>query len=526
MPFKGYKEVVHLPAVLPAETRKIQSFRHDRYVHQNGIQPIKLSELLTFIFHNRLNNFPSTVKRERSSTVWPGWVHLGRDKEDLQHQRHTTFVRTYSTFLSYVEKGYEYMTFGTFHVKTRKPHERQRSKLNSVHAFVLDIDSKQWSVDDILQYCSEKDMVPPSFINETPRGYHVWFVLEHDIVGKHAETDKSLTKAGLFYDDMNRFLVKLFAERFQAERGGVDPLYGGERYIRIPQNIVYFSGQKYPISYFAQLKRKIYPNSSVSYKQKRSSNTYIPYAALRKDPAYKKLLTMQPVVGDRRRTAFSIALLFYSLHMDREAAEQFLISWYENLQNKSGFTLKEVLRSVQSAYSGDYQGVQSSWIQKLTGIKPKVFFTQKKAEHERIYKSLDHWMSVFLKALSDKGGVWEISNRQLCDALGMSSRNMLDKLIDHLLELNVIKKEVKGKGRGATTVYMIVEDPTPDDRPTNKVVSLDQYRQSKLSGQRSQTRIFLSIKMTHFRIEIISIIGMVGGCIFDLDDWINIVGFT
>ncbi|KZE78163.1 hypothetical protein AV654_19500 [Paenibacillus elgii] len=523
-----------LNALLPAAKYTAPAFqwsntvyRNDRIAHA-GEESIKLSEVLEFIFHGRMTPMPKKIHQKKLFTTpfQPGWVHIGKNKEDLLKQRETVFVRTYQTLLDYVAKGYQYMTYATFNVQRRKPNERNRRNINSVHAFAIDIDTKQWSVDDILRFCAEKGLVPPSFINETVRGYHVWFVLEQDIVGPHFNDVGQLTKAGSFYNDVNRFLIEVFEEAFPKVSGGTDKsVIGGERYIRIPDRIVYFSGNKYSITDFIQIRKEIYPlgfktkeeiNKKIARKQ---SNMFLPKKAIDNDPAWLKLLTMQPSVGDRRRTAFTIALLYYALHIELDRATEYLKNWYHQLDSKTDFSWREIEGCIQCAYSGKFGGPQGKWVFMLTGIKPTVYFTRRKSLEERKNSTQSEWTRKFLELLQEAGGEWTVSNRQLCAALQLTSRAMLESMLHDLCEQGVIERTVSGKGRYAVTTYRLIEIE-PEPRPTGGRDNVIAFPVRPLQQDRCElTAGTATHLMTHNRICILkSILGMAGGNSPVLDD--------
>jgi len=464
-------------------------FAHDTIVSQPHLDRLMLSDVLQLIFGDRLTKAARKSGQHGTFTgsIRPGWVHIGQDKQDLVAQQHTKFVRTYHTLLKLASKGYDYMTFGTFHARRRFAYERNRRNLNSCHAFVIDIDSKAWTVDAIVAFCAGSGLVPPTLINETDRGYHVWFVLDREMIGPHERLDgqqRSLTKAGQYYTDMNRHLIDLFAAAFPAEgdhRNGVDALVGGERYIRIPKNVSYYSGNRYSIHDFAQIKRELnlIPEKKIESKPKHQGRLYIPHAALRKDPAYEKLLNMQPAAGDRRYTAFTIALLFYACNLSKEQTTAFLEAWVSRLEDISDFVWKEVYNAIESAFSGKYRGPHHKWITRLTGLTPTVYFTRKLSAADRTYKTLSDWEEAFLQKLKNQGGVWTVSNRDLCFELSLTSRATLDRLIEALVERGAITRESYGRGRTAKTTYALLQPATPERKDDAKVVQLDVYRRSR-----------------------------------------------
>ncbi|MGN7457443.1 hypothetical protein ACTHPH_21750 [Paenibacillus pasadenensis] len=464
----------------PALVKPAVQFRNDCVVHrqEDGL-PIYLSQVLELIFGERLTQRPRRPfekGRPLASAVAPGWVHLGVDKSDLVSQRQTTFVRTYSTFLHYVQKGYGYMTYGTFKSKSRRSSDRNRRALNSTHALVVDIDSKSMTADEILDRLSQESFLPPTFINETNRGYHVWYVLSAPIVGPHerVEDGKQLvTKAGQFYMDMSKFLNAQFIRMFPGAAGGVDDLVGGERYIRIPTSLSYYSGHTYSILDFPHVRKDLYDDGKIPVQSKKAiaavkwskggrSGVSINRGSAFADPAYVKLMTMQPQEGHRRYTAFTIALLHYAVGLAKGEATSWLAGWYERLLNRKGLSWREVQAAVDMAYSGKYKGPHQKWMMTLTGMKATTYITRKKSEDERVYKTVSHWQRLFLHTLAAAGGSRASSVREWIVLLEMTSHAMFEAMVSDLIQNGIIKKSVEGKGRTSCTRFELVSPLSPD----------------------------------------------------------------
>jgi hypothetical protein len=430
----------------------------DKVVGLHNEKKLYLSKVLRFIFNDRIAIVPSTSRNmpsSRDSAVAPGWVHLAKNKDDLKYQDESVWVRSVSTILRKVAKDYEYMTYGTFRIsKERVPTDRCKSNLNSVNAFVIDIDTSDITYQEIVYFCATNGMPLPSFINKTPKGYHVWFVLSSsgEAVGPHLDHFGNVTKVGKFYNDINKSLIDVFSKHFNSQIQRVDKVFGGERYIRIPKHIIYWSGEKYTLKDFGMFKKEYdYLNRS----RKKENGSLINVKALTHDPAFKKLLNQKPIVGQRRRTVFTAALVFYHANVSIDECFQMLHKWYEHIcVDKTDFSLREVDRTIKDAYKGKYN-VSPSWIKSLTGMFPRVYFSNKKSIEERIYSTLDEQQRLFVDLLLHKQGKWVTTLRRALEALEMKSKKQLDRVICTLIKNKIITKKVIGKGRYAKTIFIL-----------------------------------------------------------------------
>ncbi|MGJ3548617.1 hypothetical protein ACR6EC_22340 [Bacillus subtilis] len=462
------------------------TLQHDRVVGIHAGQKLYLSQILNFVFNDRISFVASKSKYQPSglSNVQPGWVHLGKNKQDLALQKETKWVRSVSTILKHVHSGYEYMTYGTFNITHKRSHyERRKASLNSSQAFVVDIDRSDISIQEIIHRCNAIGLYEPSFINATPRGYHLWWVFnkQSEAIGPHIR-DGQLTKTGSYYNDLNKFIVHKLNESFSSERENdvVDNLFGGERYIRIPLNIVFYRGTKYDLKDFqafrdqyvkeeAEQKNPNINEHSKNHNATKKPGKYLPRTAIYGDPAFRKLLSNKPKKGLRRYTALTISLLYKELALDKSECVQALKNWYYKVCNApKDFPWNEVEREVNSAYSGPWR-LSVSWVKTLTGIYPKRY-TRKKRKEERLYGTLDDRCQQFIEKLKENNGVWKVSNRAAMAELGIESKNNLSRIVDKLISNNVIEKEVIGKGRAAFTVYRLIKNPEkPKKTPSGKI---------------------------------------------------------
>ncbi|MFT9496954.1 MULTISPECIES: hypothetical protein [Bacillota] len=467
-------------------TELSSTLKFDRVVGIHNGQKLYLSEVLYLIFHDRIAIQATKGKKDATGRklMQPGWIHLGKDKNDLQSQNQTTWVRSVSTILKYVQSGYEYMTYGTFNVsKKRAAWERRKSALNSVHSFVIDIDNPDVSVSEIVGFCAVKGL-EPTFINATPNGFHVWFVFtpEGEAFGPH-KTKDDFTNTGRFYNDLNSWLVDLFKEGFEnqedKQRKTVDYVFGGERYIRIPTNIVYCTKTKYSLSDFVELRKELGGNRQNT--NIKRNGTYIPKVAIYNDPAYKKLLTKEPQIGLRRKTALTISLLYKELNYNLGECITALEYWYSTVcKDTSDFPWKEVERQARSAYSGTW-GLSSTWVKRITGLYPRRY-TRKKSPEERMNKTLKDACDKFIEKLKENDGVWVVSNRSALEELNETSKCNLDRTVKKLMEEGIISKEVSGRGRAAETKYTLLTDPSGPEKEENKNKNLIQFPADKMGN--------------------------------------------
>lgn len=448
------------------------TLKFDRVVGIQKGQKIHLSEILNFIFHDRIAIQAATSETRGlgRKAIKPGWIHLGLDKTDLGEQKKTKWVRSISTILKHVKDGYEYMTYGTFSLsKNRSYWERRRTALNSVHAFVIDIDDSSVEVKDIIDFCHSIGL-DPSFINATPRGFHVWFNFhpEGEAYGPHAKVTKdketALTATGEFYMDLNKWLKGLFEERFNLSKKVVDNVYGGERYIRIPMNIVYLTKTRYFMKDFQFVRKELAIKHGFSQKanNKKIINNVISLKNRKKnqifrDPAIQKLMTVDAKIGDRRNAAFTISLFLKDIGYSQEECITELEKWYNSfLSNKIDFNFDEVIREAQSAFTKSYK-VSPVWIYKLTGSYPKII-TKKKTIEERKNDTLKNQCTKFIEVVRKHDGMWETTTRNALLELNLKSKYNLDRIVDKLIEQELIEKIVTGKGRAASTTYKLIEE--------------------------------------------------------------------
>ncbi|MEK5394019.1 hypothetical protein NSQ59_27345 [Margalitia sp. FSL K6-0131] len=463
-------------------TELLSTLKNDKVVGiQNG-KKLYLSEILHLVFDERIGITPKRYSSYEKGPVRPGWIHLGKDKNDLRNQTGTTWVRTISTILQYVQNGYEYMTYGTFNLsKNRNYWEKRRSALNSVHAFVIDIDDSNVNLNDIVLFCDEIGM-EPTFINATPRGYHVWFsfIPEFVAVGPHQTKDGKETNVGKFYNDLNKWLVSIFKERFNSNEGskekGTDHVFGGERYIRIPQNIVHCTKTRYRLNDFVALRKEYYLKHKKPQNTNNRANLRLSYARssslkslLKNDPALNALMVNSPAVGQRRDWVFTIGLMFFDRGFSMEECITELAKWYSTvLKDKNDFQFEEVEREVRSAYAGKFH-LAPKKVFEFTGMYPK-FYSRKLSEAERKNSTLEKSCNEFLIILHNFGGIWETTTRNAMMELGEKSKNNFDRIVENLIRKGRITKEVVGKGRFAKTIFRLKTKPQDPNKKSNKVI--------------------------------------------------------
>ncbi|MGD9678922.1 MAG: hypothetical protein AB7V16_11330, partial [Vulcanibacillus sp.] len=171
-------------------------------------------------------------------------------------------------------------------------------------------------------------------------------------------------------------------------------------------------------------------------------------------------------------------LLFNALKYPKGRAEEHLLDWYNNLTTKyygHRFTWKDVLNALSSAYSGKYKAPSPKYIYNLTGIKPKIYFTHKLDPIDRVNNTLSNWERLFVDLLKQNGGKWQISTLCLLKAMDMTSKSVLNTMIINLINRNIIKKVVEGKGRYATTTYILINNNNDKKPIKNNVIFLTSH---------------------------------------------------
>ena len=384
----------------------------------------------------------------------PGYVFIADRVNDyvLNHRSYRSFKNLYK----HIEQAV-YFTPNTFYRNDR----REKSTLRWLNSLFIDLDDTNITVQDIFDKCDESGLPVPTLINKTPHGYHVFWKIEPVWA-----TPKAI---GLY---------NVLTEAVSKELGSDPNAIGGERYVRIPNNISFFEPNIYTLKTFLDWRDINQDVCEPVQKDKPTGCIRILPKGILGHPAFKKILMGYDYVGDRDYAAFTLALAMKVEGYSQEQAFEVLADWNKSNTNEKGLTIGDLRAKIKSAYSGKYSGPSSKWVYKLSGI-PFFYNTisTRKTREERKYLHLDEIKQDIIALVKAAGGKLEITQAILASEIKAPLRSV-KKAILALKEEGLLYQEVSGQGRAAKTIYKLLE-------PLNNVVAINNKKTQKNKQNKS-----------------------------------------
>lgn len=411
----------------------------------------QIEQLIETLFHNSLKNNGMQTDNHRK-----GGIFAVEEKSHLytaygvkgdiitSKQQLAKNIARYSHFTPNTYTKYRYTNGYKEHVKGFT-----EENLMQINTFVVDIDTKKHSPQDILLACMDDSIGIPTLLLASPRGYQLYFMLTSPLHIKKGGT-------GLF-------VAKKIAEQLKKSLANVDADlccndFGFFR-VPTPDNVIWINlEQTYDI---AQL---------IDWSQKMSDDelfaTPIPvrrHQGLTRQTWFKALLQTPDIRGEkgvlgRNNTLFTLALSCYADGISFSDAMCTLSNF--NAQLHAPLSQREFTTIIKSAYSGRYQGPERFYIEQLTAaytnVKPYVNYKgwhkHKKDRADRERSHLHEWEQDIIayveRADKQDGFVW-MTQRALCEEIGIP-KSTLNKL---LKQSKAILTRTFGKGRKAVTGF-------------------------------------------------------------------------
>ncbi|WP_246027732.1 primase C-terminal domain-containing protein [Lysinibacillus antri] len=434
------------------------------------------------IYNTILHEGLTTYKTKFSKATLPARVEA--EKADKLHKKGAIFVvRSKADFTSTGVKGYivtsketlledaaglshftpnVYRQFGYSDDKRTKIHGFEEKNLLQINTFVVDIDTKQHSVQEILLTCVDESIGAPTLIVESERGYQVYFVLSEPLFISNKQNFRGLTVAKRIADNLKKSLQSVSADLFCNDFG----------FFRIPKkdNIVWQQlDQTYHMAHLIDWSRRqdddvARPLFVVPSKFTTTSVTQSEW--------FSKLISAVDIKGEkgqlgRNNAMFTLALVCFSEGWEKERTFDFLDEYNSNLNYPLSLTEVETL--LNSAYSGRYKGASKEYIEALLaayvrgGSAIPVKFNYKGGWHkfkkERKDRERSHYEEweqdiiayISVQKSSSEMFLWR-SQKEICEAISIpkSTLNEVLKQSQRLL------KTTKGKGRNAKTGWTTI----------------------------------------------------------------------
>ena len=438
----------------------------------------KLTKVFNMIFHEGLLTFnPKASKapvlvqlqaKEADMRDKKGAIFVVRDKSHftasgvkgvIMTSKETVLaqVDNFTHFTPNVYRHYEYADSKRRYIKGF-----EEQNLQQINAFVVDIDTKKHTVQDILLACLDDSIGRPTIIVETTRGYQVYFLLAAPFFLTNKTEFRSLKVAKRIADNLKRSLKSVEADPFCNDFG----------FFRMPnrQNIVWSD------------ETAIYnPATLIDWSVRRDNDINRPLFVV-PTPGAKKVSVMdtewfQALINavdikgkkgqiGRNNTLFTLALTCLQEGWSKDRTMDFLDEFNYRLNCPlSGSSLKSV---IESAYSGKYHGPAKEYVEELLAtyvpnrtfevkLGGKGWYKFKKARENRERSHCHEWEQDIINYITAEKSVSEPfiwrTQKELCEAIKIPS-STLNKL---LKESKKIIKTTKGKGRNAKTGWTTVE---------------------------------------------------------------------
>ena len=338
--------------------------------------------------------------------------------------------------------------------------------LQQINTFVVDIDTKKYVVNELLLACMDESIGLPTFIVESERGYQLYFVLESPLFISNKENFRGLKVAKRISDNLKRSLKSVEA----------DPYCNDFGFFRVPKekNIVYkdFSNTytmatliNWSMRRDDDIERPLFVVPTTKHKQSVMHTEW-----------FDHLIHTVNIKGEkgmlgRNNTLFTLALICYAEGWEMDRAENFLDEF--NIRLRSPLNGQELRATLNSAYSGKYNGPSKEYVEALLALYVPngdqfnvsfgntAWYKFKKDREDRVRSHYDEWEQDIIEYItaekaSSEPFIWR-TQKELCKAVGIaqSSLNALLKRSTKLV------KTITGKGRGTktgwTTVTLFIE---------------------------------------------------------------------
>ena len=445
---------------------------------QEQVTDDKLTRVINTLMHEGLTKY----KIKYSKVPFPKRV--GAAKADQCHKKGAVFaVRDKSNFTSAGVKGYiitsketlieqaDKITHFTPNVYRRYQYADQdrrfikgfvEENLQQINAFVVDIDTKKHSVQDILLTCLDESIGQPTLVLSSDRGYQVFFVLETPIFISNKKEFLSIKVAKRISDNIKRSLQSIDADLYCNDFG----------FFRTPNNR--------NIEWFDET--ALYtPAELIQWSQRRDADfgrsLYVvpkkmQVTSLTQSEWFKELIHATDVKGEkgqigRNNVLFTLALVCFQDGKEKSYTYDLLDEYNSNLRYP--LPIHDMRAIIASAYSGRYKGAKKEYVEQLLALYvqgaediplyfgTKVWYKFKKSREDRVRSHYEEWeedMIQYIKAekSTSEPFIWR-TQKEICEAVGIASStlNNLIKASTRLL------KTTTGKGCRAKTGWTTVE---------------------------------------------------------------------
>lgn len=412
--------------------------------------------------------FPRKVEEDKLDQLSKkGGVFVVRQKADFTDKGVKGYIVTSKETLLEDMNRLSHFTPNVYRKYTYKDEARryitgfEERNLLQINAFVVDIDTKKYSREDILMACLEDSIGIPTLIVSTTRGYQLYFALAAPLFISNKNDFRGLRVAKRIADNLKRSLKSVEA----------DPYCNDFGFFRVPKpsNLIHL-----------QLEQTYKLADLIDWSMRQDDNIQRPLFVVHTNANKKADITrtewFQALVDavdtkgkkgqiGRNNMLFTLALVCLQEGWSKGRTMDFLDEYNSRLRYPlTGATVNMVL---ESAYSGKYNGPSKEYVEELlaTYVPNQSFevklggngwYKFKKAREDRQNSHFDEWEADLVEYLTAEFNVAEPfiwrTQKQICEAIGIpqSSLNVLIKQSTRIL------KTVVGKGRNSKTGWTTV----------------------------------------------------------------------
>lgn len=391
-----------------------------------------------------------------------GVVFVSRSKEDLTEGK--GYIVTSYEALSAKYQELSHWTPNTFRGGTYYDFNKQyikghtKENLKQVNVIGFDIDTKNVDLYALFSACNELNLPWPNVLLETPRGYQGFFMLETPFFIHKQQDYKALRVAERVASNVLDALSNYVPVDVNCNQFG---------FYRIPndENIIYFNDEKVDTNSLIDWSKSYEHDSKkkklhVIYGGKHSSECQYVSSDWYRALLHSVNIRSGEFAASRNNALLTLALANYADGIDYETAYDVLDQWNSALNQP--LSLKEFERTLKSAYSGKYKGVQRSYVESLLenwtdgstsfNGKQNGWYKFAKPREVRERSHYTEWENDIITHLNahtsaDKPFM-ECSLRMLSEEIGIP----LSTLKVVLKNSKSLYKKTKGKGRAAKTI--------------------------------------------------------------------------
>lgn len=453
------------------------------------VNNLSMSMIYDVLFKGSLNTYRPINSRildsdkENQQSLKKGAIFLVQKK---QHFRPDGIKGTIVTSLEAVEdnkssthftpnvyRKYSYINKNELKNRSRLIKGFQDKNLRQINTFVIDIDTKKHSLEEILLYSQDNFLREPTMIISTDRGYHLYFVLEKAWFISNENEYLTLNIAKVIAKNIKMCFKNLDADQFCNDFG----------FFRKPKedNIVYFDFENtFTMDALIDWSMRFSDDYNQGFLLKNYKRNIFSPSNLNDQEWFHRFISIRDIKGEkgvigRNNHLFTVSLLLYSHGWSKERAFNLLDEINSNYSKP--LKNKEVESLLRSAYSGKYKGASKESIQNILDLyadtsglsaeerKEKLtvklgsgyWYKFKKDRKDRVRSHLKEWEQDIVLYLTDKFRIdspfiWH-TQKEICNVIGIpqSTLNQLIKSSDKII------KVVQGKGCKAETGWSTVE---------------------------------------------------------------------